>query len=204
MAFAIWFMLSILRGVSPPYGGNRSLNCQAMAFGRWRLRTTGSTGHQYFSNGKRMVGGRFPQTAGAFDPGTSQGQWLRRFCLFASRPTQFMADGAFAALINILQQHRLELLRLSGSQFHRADLPSDVSASSATLSAHNQHFFVGADDAVIKRRAFLTMGLCGAQRQVGGLITTTGDYWHWRRSGVYSMFTAPRPLHCRCRSPPAG
>ncbi len=67
MAFAIWFMLSILRECiaaavwwQPP---SRSCTAGAMASSTLATRTTGSTGIIISGDGKRMVGGRFHKQA---------------------------------------------------------------------------------------------------------------------------------------------
>ncbi len=85
MAFAIWFMLSILRDASPPYGGNR---LQAEPPWRWASfdvgdSTTGSTGIIISVTANGWLAGVWPP-AGAFDPGRRQADGCA--ILPASRP----------------------------------------------------------------------------------------------------------------------
>ncbi len=121
--------------------------------------------HHHFSDGKRMVSWRFhKQQARLIRDVQADG------CGNLARVTTdpVTADGTFTTFIDILQQHRLELFGLSGGQFHRVLTFHQTHQLVSDTIHHNQHFFVGADDVVIKRCAF-DDGLCGA-RQVGGLI----------------------------------
>lgn len=181
MAFAIWFMLSILREcIAAVWWQPPSLNRRGDGFFDVGDPHHRQYRHHHFSNGKRMVGGRFhKQQARLIRDVQADG------CGDLARVTTdpVTADGAFAAFIDILQQHRLELFGLSGGQFHRVLTFHQTHQLVGDAIHHNQHFS-SAQMMLLSNDAPLTMD-CAARGRSAVSSTTTGDCRHRRRSGVY-------------------
>ncbi|GDE67817.1 hypothetical protein HmCmsJML291_01220 [Escherichia coli] len=126
--------------------------------------------HHQFGHGKRMFcGGFYKQQSRLFR--NFKADCRRDFRRIATNPVT--ADGAFSALVDIFQQHRLQLLRLLCGQFHRMLAFHQTHQFIGYAINNNQYLFVGTNDVVIERRAF-DDGL-SSTGEVGGFIH------HYRR-----------------------
>ncbi len=153
MAFAIWFMLSMLRECiaavwwQPP----SSCTARAMASSTFATLTTGSTGIISSVTANGMAGGRFhKQQAGL----RRHLQTNRRgdFARIATDPVA--ADRAFAALVNIFSSSGWSCSGLRRREFHRLLAFHQAHQFVGNAIDHDQHLLVGADNVVIKRGAF--------------------------------------------------